>query len=345
MLVEPSLSAHGHNAQNGRPSANGAALAALYAPIAAELAEVEELLRRELRSEHAAIDEMLRHGSMLGGKRLRPALLLLAAKASGAIQRSHVLLAAVVEMIHTATLIHDDILDDADTRRHQATCNALWDNQASVLLGDYLFTHAFYLASTLETTYACRVIGRATNTVCEGELRQVRSRGNFELSEEQYFEIIDAKTARLCECSCRLGAHYAGAREDEVHRLAIYGRNLGMAFQITDDLLDVIGDAHTTGKSLGTDLAKQKLTLPVIHALSQADVRQRRQIVEVLREDDITRREALLPWLERFDAVTYARSIAERHARDAREQLTNLPASLAREVLDELPQFILLRTM
>ncbi|MCA9268996.1 MAG: polyprenyl synthetase family protein, partial [Planctomycetales bacterium] len=169
----------------------------LYGPIADELANVEDLLARELRSEYETVDEMLRHGGMLGGKRLRPALLLLSAKAVGGVQHAHITLAAVVEMIHTATLVYDDILDEADTRRRLATCNAIWDNQASVLLGDYLFTHAFYLASTLETTYGCRVIGRATNVVCEGELRQVRSRGDFSLSEQQYFEIIDAKTARL----------------------------------------------------------------------------------------------------------------------------------------------------
>jgi octaprenyl-diphosphate synthase len=345
MLVEPTLVPKGHANPNGHAAGNGAALAAMYAPIAAEMVEVEELLRRELRSEYTAIDEMLRHGSMLGGKRLRPALLLLAAKASGRLDAGHFTLAAVVEMIHTATLIHDDILDDADTRRHLATCNALWDNQASVLLGDYLFTHAFYLASTLETTFACRVIGRATNTVCEGELRQVRARGNFELTEQEYFDIIDAKTARLCECSCRLGAHYAGGDEDQVARLAAYGRHLGIAFQITDDLLDVLGDASATGKSLGTDLAKQKLTLPAIYALSRANPQERRQMVEILSADGRQRRELLLPWLEQFDAIEFARQEARRHGTLAAEQLTRLTASPARAVLQRLPQFVVTRQM
>ncbi len=329
---------------NGHPAGASEVLAAMYAPVADELAQVEELLERELRSEYETVDEMLRHGGTLGGKRLRPALLLLAARAVGPVESAHVTLAAVVEMIHTATLIHDDILDEADRRRYLATCNAIWDNQASVLLGDYLFTHAFYLASTLDTTFACRVIGQATNVVCEGELRQVRSRGDFELSEAEYFNIIEAKTARLCECCCQLGAHYAGGDADEVRRLAEYGKHLGIAFQITDDLLDVLGDARKVGKSLGTDLEKQKLTLPVIRALQLADGDGRRELLEVLRGGDARRRELLLPWLEQHDALAYTRESAFRHVSLAQAQLESLPPSDARDVLAALPEFVLARS-
>ena len=155
---------------------------------------------------------MVRYGCLLRGKRLRSALLLLVAKAAGQVDHAHLVRAAVMEMIHTATLIHDNILDEAGLRRHLDTCNARWDNKPSVLLGYYLFTHAFYLASTLDTTYACRVIGRATNTVCEGELRQVSTCGDFTLSEADYVTIINSKTAELCACAAQLGAHYAGER-------------------------------------------------------------------------------------------------------------------------------------
>src|SRR5688500_13341258 len=181
-------------------------LQSLYAPIGDELVEVERILKSELRSPHPFVDELVRYGCLLGGKRLRPALLLLTAKALGKVTREHVTLAAVVEMIHTATLVHDDVLDEADMRRHLATVNSRWDNEASVLLGDYLFTHAFYLASTLDTVLGCRLIGRATNIVCEGELRQKGSRGNFELTEQEYLSIIEGKTAELTAVSCRLGA-------------------------------------------------------------------------------------------------------------------------------------------
>jgi len=217
------------------------ALADLYAPVADEMAQVERLLLDELRSEFPEVDELVRYGCLLGGKRLRPALLLLAGQAAGGLQHSHIVLGAVVEMIHTATLVHDDILDNAMMRRHLATVNARWDNEASVLLGDYLFTHSFYLASTLETTLACRWIGKATNTVCEGELRQKAARGLTTLSEEQYLSIIGAKTAALCSCSTKLGAHFAGAERPLVEEMERFGHELGIAFQIADDLLDVVG--------------------------------------------------------------------------------------------------------
>ena len=188
-------------------------------PIAAELAAAEDLLRGELTSEDPFVDALVKHAFRLGGKRLRPALLLLAAKATGKSNRNHVVLAAVVEMIHTATLVHDDVLDEASLRRHRETINARNDNEASVLVGDFLFTHAFALASSLETTFACQTIGRATNIVCAGELRQINSRGNFALAEDQYLAIIEAKTAELCACCCRLGAHYAGGDAAQVEAL------------------------------------------------------------------------------------------------------------------------------
>jgi octaprenyl-diphosphate synthase len=343
MLTQPNITAetNGHAAS---PSLVSEALKSLYGPIAEPLGEVEQLLRDELQNEHAAVDEMLRHGSMLGGKRLRPALLLLSAQATGKVAREHITLAAVVEMIHTATLVHDDILDEADRRRHLATCNAIWDNQASVLLGDYLFTHAFYLASTLETTYGCRTIGRATNVVCEGELRQVRSRGNFELTEEEYYAIIDAKTARLCECSCQLGAHYSGASDAVVARLAAYGKHLGIAFQITDDLLDVLGDSAVTGKSLGTDLEKQKLTLPIIHGLANVGGADRRTLLGILSNVADDRRDELAELLTSLGSLDYARNAARKHAALAGEQLAKLSPSPAREILAQLPHFVIARS-
>jgi len=343
-------------------------LDALYAPVLSEMQRVEDVLKRELRSEYAAVDEMLRHGNMLGGKRLRPALLLLAARLFGKPNDDHIKLAAVMEMIHTATLIHDDILDEADRRRHLATCNAVWDNEAAVLLGDYLFTHAFYLASTAESTLACRVIGEATNAVCAGELRQVRARGDFDLGEDAYFEIIDAKTAKLCECSCQLGALYAGATEGEVASLSAYGKHLGIAFQITDDLLDVLGDPRATGKSLGTDLEKQKLTLPLIRTLELADARERDEIINLLAARDsepiwegessagrqnpaetdrarrTSMRERLLPYLQRHNAVQYARAAAARHADLAQRHLAEVPDDEARGILAGLPAFVIARS-
>lgn len=318
-------------------------LTALYAPIGVELAEVERTLRQEMRSEFPFVDELVRYGNLLGGKRLRPALLLLSAKALGKVLPEHITLGAVVEMIHTATLVHDDVIDEADTRRHLATVNARWDNQSSVLLGDFLFTHAFYLSSTLDTVFACRTIGRATNVVCEGELRQKGNRGNFELGEEEYTSIIEGKTAELTACSCLLGAHYAGANEEVALRFSNYGRHLGIAFQIADDLLDVLGNEAITGKSLGTDLDQQKPTLPLIRLLQQVSAEERETVLSIMQAEGIDRRESLSPWLTRCDAIEYTRQRAQWHAGLARQQLDGLPSSPALQVLRRLTDFVVLR--
>ena len=319
------------------------ALRALYAPVADELQQVERLLREQLRNRHPFVDELVRYGCLLGGKRLRPALLLLTAKALGKVTREHVTLAAVVEMIHTATLVHDDVLDEAHMRRHLATVNARWDNEASVLLGDYLFTHAFYLASTLDGVLGCRLIGRATNIVCEGELRQKGSRGNYRLTEGEYLEIIEAKTAELTAVSCSLGAMYAGAGQETADALDGFGRDLGVAFQIVDDLLDVLGQEQATGKSLGTDLEKQKPTLPVIRALHLASEQDRRELIEILSGDE-RRPELLAPYLTKYDAVSYARERAGFYAHRARQRLSILSASPAKEVLVATTEFVLTRS-
>ena len=168
------------------PSDTRSQLGELFAPIEDDLAEVDRRLQHELRHSEAFIDELAQHSFRIGGKRLRPALLLLSAQAVSEVNDTHHTLAAVVEMIHTATLVHDDVLDEATLRRHEETVNARWNNRVSVLLGDYLFTHAFYLASTLDTTFGCRTIGRATNVVCEGELLQNAASGNFLLSRDEY---------------------------------------------------------------------------------------------------------------------------------------------------------------
>jgi len=315
----------------------------LYAPVAAELAASEELLRGELTSADPFVDSLVKHAFRLGGKRLRPALVLLSGKAAGKLGHEHVVLAAVLEMIHTATLVHDDVLDEASLRRHRETINARNDNEASVLVGDFLFTHAFALASSLETTFACQTIGRSTNVVCAGELRQIHSRGNFALSEAEYLSIIDAKTAELCACCCLLGAHYSGAGPQREAALERFGRKLGVAFQIADDLLDLIGDEDAMGKSLGTDLDKQKPTLPLIRLLSQCDAAQRREVIDLVMSSERTARAQLALWLERSDALQYTRSKAESYAASARDELANLPASPALDVLVSLTELVVSR--
>lgn len=325
------------------PLAGRRLLDALYEPIREELTQFEALLHSELQSRYPSVDQLAKHAFRLGGKRLRPALLLLTAKAVGDVSRDHLVLATVVEMIHTATLVHDDVLDSATMRRHVETANARWGNQASVLLGDFLFTHAFYLASTLSSVSACRIIGRATNIVCEGELRQVASCGNFELLEDEYLGIIEAKTAELCACCCQLGAHYAGADDQTEQALTRFGRGIGMAFQIADDLLDIVGDEAAAGKSLGTDLEQLKLTLPLIRLLSRLGAAERKQLVAELQENPGTRRESLERRLLESGALEYARFKALQFAERARQELNGLAPSHAKNVLCQLTEFVVER--
>jgi octaprenyl-diphosphate synthase len=319
-------------------------LQSLYEPIADEMKQVERLLRQEMSSQNAYVDELVRYGVMLGGKRLRPALLLLVAKSLGNVTPEHLTLAAVVEMIHTATLVHDDVLDDAETRRHLATVNSRWDNKASVLLGDFLFTHAFYLASTLSSTWACRTIGLATNRVCEGEMRQKGSIGDFDLSEEEYIDIISSKTAELCACSCELGARYTGASPEVVSAMANFGRDLGIAFQIADDILDVTGDEETTGKSLGTDMAQQKPTLPIIRLLECVRGGERDQVFLLLQSDVVAQIPDLRQMFERYETILYSRKKALEYAQRAQRQLEVLSPSPARDTLTAMASFVVART-
>lgn len=311
--------------------------------LAAQLLDVEKVFLEELASENPYVTDVFAHVSRFRGKRLRPMLLLLSASAAGKINDDHTVLAAVVEMIHTATLVHDDVLDEATTRRHVATVNTRWNNETSVLFGDYLFTHAFHLASSLESTHACRLIGRATNIVCEGELSQIRERGNLDLSEESYLRIIDAKTAELCAVSTRLGAHFTGTEAAVIDAFDQYGRQLGIAFQIADDLLDILGDEEQAGKSLGTDFEKQKLTLPLIRLLQQSPDSEVPRIRELLTRPDSDAWAELAGYLERCDAIEYARSRAQHYAAEARNCLSCVDESPAKRILEEITEFAVQR--
>lgn len=324
--------------------ASPAAPADLYAPIKGDLAEVERVLARALTNRHPRIAALLDHVGHYRGKRLRPALLLLVARACGRVGPVHHILGAVVEMIHTATLVHDDILDGATVRRHVATVSAEWGVPASVLLGDYLFTHAFHLAATTGDARACEIIGEATNRTCEGELCQGLQRGNMELTEEEYLDLIDGKTADLIACCCRLGALFSGAEPEAVEALSRYGRQLGLAFQIADDLLDLVGEERTTGKSLGTDLEQQKLTLPLIRLLTELPAAQATRLRHLLSAPGPHRRDALRPYFDDSDALAYATRRARDFAAQARAELTTLPPSPSRAILELLTERVIDRS-
>ncbi len=319
------------------PSKN--ALGTLYGAIASHMARVEQRFAQELQSPYESLIPLLRHGTQLGGKRLRPAMLLLCAEASGAICEDHIVLGAVIEMIHTATLIHDDVLDDAVTRRHVATINAKWNNHTSILLGDYLFAQGFRLAATLSSTEACQWIGEASRLVCEGEMRQVLMRDVLDLDEATYFEMIQAKTAELCRIACYLGAKFAGAPPEVVEGVSRYGNSLGIAFQIADDFLDIWGDNVQVGKTLGTDLDQGKMTLPLIRLLETIPSSDRRKVINLLKDPSQRCAEVILPWLDRSDAKQYTHQVARDFQVQAIESLQCLRPSKAKESLIEIAHF------
>src|SRR6185369_15716168 len=252
-------------------------------------------------------------------------LVLLSGRACGELTDAHVTIATVVEMVHMATLVHDDVLDEAELRRKGATINHLRGNEAAVLLGDYLISHSYHLCSSLDSQLASRVIARTTNQVCEGELLQIDNRNNLELSEETYLRIITLKTAVLCATCCHLGATFAGASESQVAALETYGRSLGVAFQIQDDILDIVGDAGTVGKTLGIDIEKQKMTLPLIHFLRTAPAEHRQLLRSLMTSPDADKSERIRNLILPSGSMDYAKSKAREHANRAREAVAGLP--------------------
>jgi len=320
-------------------------LAELTACIQPQLVAVERAFHDELDSELACVNTLVRHVSRFRGKMLRPCLVLLSGKAVGQVSDAHIVIATVVEMVHMATLVHDDVLDEAELRRKGATINHLRGNEAAVLLGDFLISHSYHLCSSLDSQYASRLIGRTTNQVCEGELLQIDNRRNYDLDEETYLRIITLKTATLCAACCNLGATLAGADADTAARLDLYGRSLGTAFQIQDDILDLIGDVNTVGKTLGSDIEKGKLTLPIIHFLRTAPAEHRslmRSLLEFPASDRVERiRNLILP----SNSIAYAQSRAQQLVDRAIQAIATLPDSDARNVLKTMAGFVVSRPM
>ncbi|MEM9588415.1 MAG: polyprenyl synthetase family protein [Planctomycetota bacterium] len=304
---------------------------------------VEQRLHRELQTPYESLAPVLRHGTQLGGKRLRPAMLLLVAEAVGSSGPDHVTLATVIEMVHTATLVHDDVLDEADMRRHVPTINAKWNDHTSILLGDYLFAQSFRLAATLSSTEACRWIGEAARLVCEGELRQVLDRNTIDLDEATYIEMIRGKTAELCRVACQLGARHAGGSDSIVEAMSSFGDRIGIAFQIADDYLDLWGDDDTVGKTLGTDVEQGKITLPLIRLMATASERDSSVIHSILKGPGDRRLDALRPVLSASDALEYTRETALRFQREAVDSLACLPSSQAKDALMAIAYFAVAR--
>jgi octaprenyl-diphosphate synthase len=311
--------------------------------VSSDLARVTRRFDVELESDLPPVNQLIRHVARFRGKMLRPTLVLLCGKACGGVTDEHITIATVVEMVHMSTLVHDDVLDEAELRRKGATLNHLRGNEAAVLLGDFLISHSFHLCSSLDSQYASRLIGATTNRLCEGELLQIDNRNNFDLTEETYFQIITRKTASLIAASCHLGARFAGASESVCAKLENYGLCLGRAFQIQDDILDLVGDESTVGKSLGIDVYKTKLTLPIIHFLRSAPHKHRLLMRSLLASPDPDRLEKIRNLILPTPSIGYAQMTARDLVSQAVASLDTLEDSQPKQALVRMAEFVVSR--
>ena len=309
-----------------------------------DMQAVDRVLRDSLASDVALIRRVSEYIIGGGGKRLRPALLLLAARACNYTGAHRHTLAAVIEMIHTATLLHDDVVDESSLRRGHATANAMFGNAASVLVGDFLYSRAFQLMVSVDSMRALRILSDATNVIAEGEVLQLLNSGNTDVLESGYLDVIRRKTAKLFEAAAQLGAVLGRAEPAVEDALARYGMHLGTAFQLIDDVLDYSGEHDAIGKNLGDDLAEGKPTLPLIRAMqvgSPADAALIREALTRGRLDDF---KPVVEVLARTDALVYARRCAETESARASACLQALADSPARQTLLELSSFAVERT-
>ncbi|MDX2114568.1 MAG: polyprenyl synthetase family protein [Planctomycetota bacterium] len=325
------------------------ALASTAELIASDLARVDERFRAQLETPIRPVAELVAHVERYRGKMLRPTLLLLTSRAADPALEDptdeQVTAAAVVEMIHMATLVHDDVLDEAEIRRGGDTVNKQRGNEAAVVLGDYLISKSFHLCSTLDDQTVALRVGEVTSQVCEGEMLQLSRRGDLTLGEPLYFEIIRRKTACLIALACELGARLAHGDEHIIDAARSYGERIGIAFQIQDDLLDLVGDEAVVGKSLGKDLEKSKLTLPLIHHLAALDSAARDSLARRIRDGAIIngQRLALAQAMERTGSIAYARAAAHDLIAEAKRDLAAFPDSPARHALDSIADAVISR--
>jgi octaprenyl-diphosphate synthase len=316
-----------------------ASLEAIRAPIARDLEQVDEVVRRRLDSEVVLIRTIADYIIGSGGKRLRPALVLLAANAFGAQGPARHELAAVIEFIHTATLLHDDVVDESSLRRGRKTANAEFGNAASVLVGDFLYSRAFQMIVDVGSLRIMRVLADATNVIAEGEVLQLLNVHDADTDEAQYLRVIRYKTAKLFEAATQVGAILGGAQPEVEAALAEYGMHLGTAFQLIDDVLDYSGDLQATGKNLGDDLAEGKPTLPLIHVMKAGTAAEQGLVRHAIERGGKADLEGVVAAIHRVGALDYARRSARGEAAIAIERLAVLPDSACRESLLQLARF------
>ena len=308
-------------------------------PISADMESVNAVIRRQLYSEVPLVNQIAEYIISAGGKRIRPVLVLLMANAYGYRGTHHHELAAVVEFIHTATLLHDDVVDESSMRRGRKTANAMFGNAASVLVGDFVYSRAFQMMVAVQNMRVMQILADATNVIAEGEVLQLLNMHDPDVTEERYLQVIRSKTAKLFEAAAQLGALIAGASDEAVDAAAEYGRSLGTAFQLIDDVLDYSGNASDIGKNVGDDLREGKPTLPLIYVMQNGTAEQRQLVRACIENGDEQHFDDILAAITSSGALDYTRRTAEQAARQASLAISSLPVSQFKDSLLQLCAF------
>ena len=316
----------------------------IRALITEDMRAVDHTIRQQLHSHVVLIDQLAAYIINSGGKRLRPALVVLAARACDYRGNKHIDAAAIIEFIHTATLLHDDVVDDSELRRGRQTAHVIWGNEASVLVGDFLYSRSFQMMVGIDNMRVMGILADTTNTIAEGEVMQLLNCHDPDTTEERYMDVIYCKTAKLFEAAAQLGAVLAGRPEPEERALAGYGRHLGIAFQLIDDMLDYNASNEELGKNIGDDLAEGKPTLPLIYAIRHGNAEEVAVIREVIARGGRESIEIVTKTIESTGALAYTATLAKREAALAIEALDLLPASPYKQALIGLAEFSVSRT-
>ena len=311
----------------------------LIQPISADLQAVDAVIRHKLHSEVALVNQIADYIISAGGKRIRPVLVLLVANAYGYKGTDHHTLAAVVEFIHTATLLHDDVVDESSMRRGRKTANALFGNAASVLVGDFLYSRAFQMMVSVGDIRIMEILADATNVIAEGEVLQLLNMHDPDVSEERYTQVIRSKTAKLFEAAAQLGALIAGANDAQIEGAAEYGRSLGTAFQLIDDVLDYSGQAEDIGKNVGDDLREGKATLPLIYLMEHGSPAERELVRNCIENGDEQHFDTVLQAVTTSGALDYTRRKAEEASAAATAAIADLPDNAFKDALLKLSAF------
>lgn len=311
----------------------------IQSSIAQDMRAVDEVIRSALYSDVVLIKQVAEYIINSGGKRLRPALVLMSAELFGPVQPAHHQLAAVVEFIHTATLLHDDVVDESSLRRGHATANSLFGNAASVLVGDFVYSRAFQMMVRVDNMRVMEILAEATNVIAEGEVLQLLNVHDADISEQDYLQVIHFKTAKLFEAATRLGAVICQANEADEKALSLYGMHLGTAFQLIDDVLDLTGDAQAIGKNLGDDIAEGKPTLPLLYAMRHGTKQQAELIRTAIEHGGEHNIQNVIDAVQQTDALKHVRELAQQEADLACQAIAHLADGPAKQRLIDLAEF------